>query len=64
MKDNISDRMIELMEPIDRQIMMCDNPNDLLALASIMLTTSMRMYSAVIGAESMKTLVKEYLDEL
>jgi|TARA_B110000881_G_scaffold108493_1_gene95138 hypothetical protein len=35
--DNIQNRMAELCEPIDRQIMMCDNREDSLMLACAML---------------------------
>ena len=43
--------MKELMRPIDRQIMMCDDKNDLLMLASIMMTTSKNIFIAQLGAE-------------
>jgi hypothetical protein len=45
------DRMKELMKPIDQQIMMCDDKQDLLALASIMAVTAKNIYVQQIGEE-------------
>jgi len=36
-EDKIKNRMIELMQPIDKQIMMCDDNKELLMLACAML---------------------------
>lgn len=35
--DEIKQRMLELMDPIDKQIMMCDDKQELLMLACAML---------------------------
>ena len=40
----IMQRMAELTQPIDRQIMMCDDANEVLMLASAMLTTAIRIF--------------------
>lgn len=50
------DRMKELMKPIDRQIMMCDDKNELLMLASIMLTTSKQIFRTQLGEEGSREL--------
>jgi hypothetical protein len=60
-------RMQELMKPIDQQIMMCDNVEDILALASVMATTAKNMYVSVLGRDGAKhileTLVGTIYDE-
>lgn len=45
-------RMKELMKPIDQQIMMCDDEQDLLALASIMATTAKGIFVQRLGKEA------------
>ena len=56
-------RMKELMKPIDRQIMMCDDVQDLLALASIMAVTAKNIYVQQVGEkiakEILNTLIKD-----
>ena len=44
-------RMKELMAPIDRQIMMCDDRNDLLMMASAMMITAKNIFEDQIGIE-------------
>jgi len=66
MKNNMSDdkakeRMQEMFVPIDRQIMMCDNYNDLLMLASAMLTSAVRIYDSQLTEEGRKKLMKRYV---
>ena len=55
-KDVIA-RMDELMKPIDRQIMMCDNVEDLLMLASNMMVTAKMIYVQQLGGEGAKLLI-------
>lgn len=45
-------RMKELMKPIDQQIMMCDDEQDLLALASIMAATAKGIFVQRLGKEA------------
>jgi hypothetical protein len=66
MENNMSDdkakeRMQEMFVPIDRQIMMCDNYNDLLMLASAMLTSAVRIYDSQLTEEGRKKLMKRYV---
>ena len=58
------DRMEELMEPIDRQIMMCDNVEDVLLLASIMTTTARTIFINQLGGKGAKQLLKMMMDEI
>ena len=56
---NITDRMIELMQPIDQQIMMCDNKNDVLMLACAMLEKTKTILDAQIGVDGRKIILEE-----
>lgn len=52
-------RMMELMEPINRQIMMCDNREDLLMLASCMMILVKDLFDNEIGEEGRKLMFKD-----
>lgn len=54
------EKMKELMRPIDRQIMMCDDRNDLFLLASAMMVTSKNIFKNFLGKEG----AHEVLDKL
>ena len=58
------DRMKELMKPIDRQIMMCDDLQDLLALASIMTVTAKEIFVTQIGIEGAKAVFNSVLEKI
>jgi hypothetical protein len=62
-KDTI-ERMQELMEPIDRQIMMCDNVEDVLMLASNMMITAKMIYVQQLGGEGAKILIQKMVNEI
>jgi hypothetical protein len=47
-------RMKELAKPIDQQIMMCDDEQDLLALASIMLVSARAILVTTVGEDVAK----------
>lgn len=57
-------RMEELMKPIDRQIMMCDNVDDVLMLASNMLVTAKMIYVQNLGGAGAKELFQKLTDEI
>lgn len=63
-KKNIIARMEELMRPIDRQIMMCDNVEDVLMLASNMLITARTIYVQNLGGAAAKELFQKLTDEI
>lgn len=63
-KKNIIARMEELMRPIDRQIMMCDNVEDVLMLASNMLITAKTIYVQNLGGAGAKELFQKMTDEI
>jgi hypothetical protein len=56
--------MEELMRPIDRQIMMCDNVEDVLMLASNMLVTAKSIYIQNLGGAGTKELLQRMVDEI
>jgi len=60
---NVRNRMAELMEPIDKQIMMCDNREDLLMLACAMLTSVRMIFDQELGKKARIQLFKDYTDE-
>ena len=51
-------RMKELMKPIDQQIMMCDDEQDLLALASIMAATAKGIFVNSLGVAGAREVLK------
>lgn len=57
-------RMEELMRPIDRQIMMCDNVEDILMLASNMLVTAKMIYVQNLGGAGTKELLQIMVNEI
>ena len=57
--EEVHARMKELMKPIDERIMMCDNIEDILMLASIMMTTSVGILRSSLGNEVAKGLVED-----
>jgi hypothetical protein len=53
----ITDRMEELCAPIEQQILMCDNREDILMMACAMLTHVKTMLDSQIGVEGRKTII-------
>jgi hypothetical protein len=53
----ITDRMQELCAPIEQQILMCDNREDILMMACAMLTHIKTMLDSQIGVEGRKTII-------
>lgn len=64
MSKNVIARMEELMRPIDRQIMMCDNVEDILMLASNMLVTAKMIYVQNLGGAGTKELLQIMVNEI
>ena len=59
----IMQRMAERTQPIERQIMMCDDSNEILMLASAMLTTSIRIFDEQITPEGRNQILMSYITE-
>jgi hypothetical protein len=60
-KDNVAKRMSELMEPIERQIMMCDDRHDQLMLACAMMTTVKDIFDLHIGEDGRKQMFRDFV---
>lgn len=50
-RDNIEQRMRELMEPVDRQLMMCDSKEDTMMLACAMMQRCFEVFDHHITPE-------------
>ena len=60
-KKLIAKRMSELMEPVDQQIMMCDNREDLLMMACAMLQRVSDIFDNELGEKGKKLMFKDLL---
>jgi hypothetical protein len=58
---DVQKRMAELMEPIDRQIMMCDDAHDLLMMACAMLQRTRELFDQTLGEDGRKQMFKELI---
>jgi len=54
-------RLEELMRPIDQQILMCDNREDVLLLACGMMTTAKAIFDNELGEAGRKTMFEGML---
>ena len=57
-------RMYELHAPIDQQIMMCDSREEVLMLASLMMTTARDIFKSQCGVEGAKIVIGEMLEAM
>jgi hypothetical protein len=57
--DKIKVRMSELIRPIDEAILMCDNREEVLMLASVMQVRLKDIYDTQIGVQGRKTMFKD-----
>jgi hypothetical protein len=60
-KDNTAKRMAELMEPIERQIMMCDDRHDQLMMACAMMITVKDIFDLHIGEDGRKQMFRDFV---
>jgi hypothetical protein len=58
------DRMRELLREVDSNIMMCDDVQDLMALASMMLISSKNIFKVHVGVEGTKDILYKVLEDL
>lgn len=61
MRDREQDlkRMRELFEPIDKAVMMCDNSEELLMMASCMMISAKEIYDNHLGIANRKKMFKD-----
>ena len=55
----IQNRMAELMQPIDQQIMMCDDEKEVLMLACAMLQRTSEIFDIQLKVEGRKMMFKD-----
>jgi hypothetical protein len=61
MDDNsIGARMSELMRPVDQQIMMCDDREEVLMMACAMMQRIREIFDTQIGVEGRKVMFGDY----
>ncbi len=53
-ESKLNSRALELMQPIQRQIMMCDDKQDLVLLAFVMMNTAQKILDEQCGEEFRK----------
>lgn len=61
--DSIDQRMKELMVPIDQQIMMCDNEQDMLMMACAMLQRTREIFDQTLGPKGRMHMFKDYAEK-
>lgn len=54
-------RMQELMAPVEQQIMMCDNRQDLLMMACAMMQRTHEIFLHELGEDGTKLMYKDYV---
>ena len=57
----IEQRMIELMSPVDQQIMMCDDRQDLLMMACAMLQRANEIFTQELGEHGRDQMLRQQL---
>ena len=57
----VEQRMVELMAPVDRQIMMCDDREDILMMACAMMQRACEIFNNELGEEGRKKMFKELI---
>ena len=59
MKDEVALRMGELAAPIERQILMCDNREELLMMACVMLQRTKEIFDQELTVDGRKRMFKD-----
>lgn len=58
-KEEVKQRMQELMDPIDKQILMCDNEQDMLMMACVMLQRTQEIYTSILGENGARLMFED-----
>jgi transcriptional regulator with PAS, ATPase and Fis domain len=58
-QDAVRQRMAELMEPVDRQIMMTDDPKEMLMIACAMMQRTNEIFRQVLGDEGARRMYED-----
>ena len=60
-KDTTQQRMAELMSPIEQQILMCDNREDILMMACAMMQRTNEIFVNELGEDGAKIMYEDYV---
>lgn len=58
---DIQNKMVELMLPIENQILMCDNDDELLTMACAMLQRTCEIFDQVLGEDGRRKMFESVL---
>ena len=56
----VQERMEELMRPVDQQIMMCDDRDEVLMMACAMLQRVKEIFDSQLGTDGRKQMFKDF----
>ena len=59
MNDKIQNRMSELVQPIEQQILMCDSREEILMMACVMLQRTKEIFDQELTVEGRKSMFKD-----
>jgi len=59
--NEVKKRMSELFKPIDQQIMMCDDDNEIMMLACAMLQSAKDILDSQLGTDGRKKMFNDYV---
>ena len=57
-KEKTKNRMVELMRPVDQQILMCDDREDVLIMACAMMQRCKEIFDTQLGIEGRKQMFR------
>ena len=60
-KDQVAKRMSELMAPVERQIMMCDDRQELLMMACAMMQRTHEIFLQELGENGAKLMYEDFV---
>ena len=60
-KNEVAQRMGELMAPVEQQIMMCDDEKDLLMMACAMMQRTREIFDQTLGEQGRRKMFKELI---
>ena len=58
---SVLERMSELAEPIEKQIMMCDSREEILMMACVMLQRTKEIFDQELSVEGRKKMFKDFI---
>ena len=58
-KEKTKNRMVELMRPVDQQILMCDDREDVLIMACAMVQRCKEIFDTQLGKEGRKLMFRD-----